>query len=108
MAVRPAFEHIVGEQLLVLVSRSINDFYFRVSVTDVNVGVFSMGKGLIVGLGATLLATAVPALEAASYRPRLALTRSVLKACRSSKTNHATQCGIAKRRTLLPRKLRHS
>jgi putative ABC transport system permease protein len=69
----------LGEQLLVLVSRSINDLYFRVSVTAVTVSAYSIGKGLIVGLAATLLAAAVPAIEAASCRPRLALTRSVLE-----------------------------
>jgi len=69
----------LGEHLLVLVSRSINDFYFRVSVTGVAVSPYSIGKGLIAGLGATLVAAAVPAVEAASYQPRLALTRSVLE-----------------------------
>ena len=69
----------LGEQLLVLVSRSINDFYFRVSVTEVDLSPYSIGKGLIAGLGATLIAAAVPAIEAASYLPRLALTRSVIE-----------------------------
>ncbi len=69
----------LGEQLLVLVSRSINDLYFRVSVTAVTVSPHTIGKGLIVGLAATLLAAAVPAIEAASCQPRLALTRSVLE-----------------------------
>jgi putative ABC transport system permease protein len=45
----------------------------------VTVSAYSIGKGLIVGLAATLLAAAVPAIEAASCRPRLALTRSVLE-----------------------------
>ncbi len=69
----------LGEQLLVLVSRSINDFYFRVNVTEVSVGLLSVSKGLVAGLGATLIAATVPAIEAASYRPRLALIRSVLE-----------------------------
>ena len=69
----------LGEHLLVLVSRSINDFYFRVSVTEVTVSPFSISMGLIAGLGATLVAAAVPAAEAASYQPKLALTRSVLE-----------------------------
>jgi len=69
----------LGEQLLVLVARSINDLYFRVNVTEVTVSSFSIAKGLFAGLGATLLAAAVPAMEAASYQPRLALTRSVLE-----------------------------
>jgi len=69
----------LGEHLLVLVSRSINDLYFRVSVTEVTLSPYSIGKGLIAGLGTTLLAAAVPAVEAASYQPRLTLTRSVLE-----------------------------
>jgi putative ABC transport system permease protein len=69
----------LGEQLLELVSRTINDLYFRVNVTDVSVSAFSVVKGLVAGVGAALLAAAVPALEATSYQPRLALTRSVLE-----------------------------
>jgi putative ABC transport system permease protein len=69
----------LGEQLLVLVSRSINDFYFRISVSEVAVSPFSIGKGLVAGLGATLLAATVPAIEASSYQPRLALARSVIE-----------------------------
>jgi putative ABC transport system permease protein len=69
----------LGEQLLVLVSRSINDLYFRVNVTEVAVSLYSIAKGLFAGIGATLIAAAVPAIEASSYQPRLALTRSVLE-----------------------------
>ena len=69
----------LGEQLLVLVSRSINDFYFRVSVSEVMLSPFSIGKGLVAGIAATLFAAIVPAIEAASWQPRLALTRSVLE-----------------------------
>ena len=69
----------LGEQLLELVSRTINDLYFRVSVTDVSVETFSVVKGLVAGVGAALVAAAFPALEAISYQPRLALTRSALE-----------------------------
>lgn len=69
----------LGDGLLALVSRSINDLYFRISVTDVLVSPWSVAKGLLAGLGATLLAAAVPAIEAASYRPQLAIARSVLE-----------------------------
>ena len=41
----------LGEQLLTLVARSINDLYFRVSVTEVSVGAFSLVKGLVGGIG---------------------------------------------------------
>ena len=69
----------LGQQLLVLVSRSINDLYFVVNVTDVSLSPLSAAKGLIAGLGATVISAIVPAMEAASYQPRLALTRSVLE-----------------------------
>jgi putative ABC transport system permease protein len=69
----------LGERLLGLVSRSINDFYFVVSVTDVSLSTSSILKGLIAGLGATLVAAIVPAAEAAAFRPQLALSRSVLE-----------------------------
>ncbi len=69
----------LGEQLLELVSRTINDLYFRVNVTDVTVSPFSVAKGLIAGVGAALVAAAIPAIEATSYHPRLALTRSVIE-----------------------------
>jgi putative ABC transport system permease protein len=69
----------LGDGLLTLVSRSINDLYFRITVTDIFVSPWSISKGLLAGLGATLLAAAVPATEAASYRPQLAIARSVLE-----------------------------
>lgn len=74
-----AFGVMLGETLLELVSRSINDLYFRVNVTSVSVEAASIAKGLVAGIGAALVAAAVPALEAASYAPQLALTRSTLE-----------------------------
>ncbi len=69
----------LGEQLLDLVSRTINNLYFRVSVSNVSIETFSVVKGLIAGVGAALVAAAFPAIEATSYQPRLALTRSSLE-----------------------------
>ena len=74
-----AFGVVLGEGLLELVSRSINDLYYRVNVTDVSIGTASIAKGLLAGVGAALAAAAVPALEAASYPPQLAMTRSTLE-----------------------------
>jgi putative ABC transport system permease protein len=69
----------LGEQLLQLVARTISDHYFVVNVTNVAIAPWSVAKGFTAGLGATVLAAAVPAIEASSYRPRLAMTRSVLE-----------------------------
>jgi putative ABC transport system permease protein len=69
----------LGEQLLNLVARTISDHYFVVNVTGVSIAPESIVKGFAAGLGATVLAAAVPAFEASSYQPRLAMTRSVLE-----------------------------
>jgi putative ABC transport system permease protein len=69
----------LGDQLVVLVSRTISDHYFRVTVTDVQAAPWSIAKGVLAGVGTTCIAAAVPAAEASSYRPRLALSRSVLE-----------------------------
>src|SRR5690606_9976557 len=52
---------------------------FVVNVTEVSASPSSMTKGFVAGFAATVLAAAVPAMEAASYRPRLALSRSLLE-----------------------------
>jgi putative ABC transport system permease protein len=70
---------VLGEQLLDLVARTINDLYFRVNVTTVSVGTFSIAKGLVAGIGAALVAAALPAIEATAYEPRLAMMRSALE-----------------------------
>jgi putative ABC transport system permease protein len=70
---------VLGEKLLALVAQSINDLYFRLNVTDVMVSPLSVTKGLIAGVGASLAAAAVPAIEAMSFPPRLAMTRSSLE-----------------------------
>jgi putative ABC transport system permease protein len=69
----------LGEWLITLVSRSINDLYFVVNVTQITAEPGSIAKGLLAGLGATLVAAAVPAWEAASNAPRLVLSRAVLE-----------------------------
>ncbi len=69
----------LGEQLLQLVARSISDHYFVIHVTGVSVAPATVAKGLAAGMGATVLAAAAPAYEAASYQPRLAMARSVLE-----------------------------
>ena len=70
---------LLGERLLLLVSQSINDLYFRLNVTDVMVSPLSIAKGVAAGVGASLAAAAVPAIEAMSFPPRLAMTRSSLE-----------------------------
>lgn len=67
---------LLGERMLTLVSRSINDLYFVLNVTDVSLSASETAKALSAGLCTTLLAAAIPAIEAAFSQPRLAMTRS--------------------------------
>lgn len=69
----------LAERLLALVSRSINDLYFVVNVTEVVADPAALAKGFLAGLTATLVAAAVPAAEAAASPPRLAMARAVLE-----------------------------
>ncbi|MDJ0938854.1 MAG: FtsX-like permease family protein [Woeseiaceae bacterium] len=85
----------LGDRLLALVSLSINDFYFRVNATNVTVSAFSVTKGMLAGVGAALVASAVPALEAMAYEPRLAMARSTLEQHTSRFLPIAAILGIA-------------
>ncbi|MDX1508883.1 MAG: ABC transporter permease, partial [Woeseiaceae bacterium] len=86
---------VLGEQLLQLVARSINDLYFRLSVTDVSVNPLSIAKGVAAGIGAALLAAAAPAMEATTYAPRLAMSRSSIERRAASSLPYVTLAGIA-------------
>lgn len=70
----------LADGLLELVTRTINDLYFAVTVREVAVPPLALVKGVVLGVGATLAAAAAPALEAASSPPRATLTRSYLEA----------------------------
>ncbi len=74
-----AFGVLLGNGLVDLVSRTINDHYFVVTVTEVQWSALSLSKGALAGLGAAAAAVLVPAAEAANYPPRLTLTRSSLE-----------------------------
>lgn len=66
----------LGQVLLDLVGRTINDLYFYIEVRRVGVSTASLAKACLLGITAAILATALPALEASRTRPRLALARS--------------------------------
>jgi putative ABC transport system permease protein len=71
---------LLGRGLLHLVTQSINDLYFAVSVRGLSLSPGSFAKGAAIGMGATLAAALAPALEATLTPPRAVLNRSVLEA----------------------------
>ena len=67
---------VLARGLVGMVSRTINDLYFSVSVSSVDIEPALVVKAAALGLGATLLAALPPALEAAGANPRVAALRS--------------------------------
>ncbi len=78
-AVGLALGVVMGRGLVRMVTRTINDLYFAVSVERLALPPGVLVKGALLGVGATLLAALPPALEAAAAPPRMARTRSVIE-----------------------------
>ncbi|MCK6625378.1 MAG: FtsX-like permease family protein [Anaerolineae bacterium] len=71
------FGVILGRGLVGLVTQTINDLYFTLTVQSVSLSPLTLYKGLVAGLAAGLLAAFVPALEATTVPPNSALKRSL-------------------------------
>jgi putative ABC transport system permease protein len=67
---------LLGSRLVRLVAGTINDLYFTVSVTSVQIGTLTLLKAVLLGVGATLAAAAAPAAEAVRAPARASLTRA--------------------------------
>ena len=69
----------VGHGLVRLVSQTVNDLYYVVAVQQVALPAGTILEALGAGLGTALVASLLPALEAAGSVPQLGLRRSVLE-----------------------------
>jgi putative ABC transport system permease protein len=67
---------ILGQGAVRLVTQTINDLYFVVTVRGTIVPVESLVKGVALGTVATFVSAVLPAWEAAAAPPRLTLVRS--------------------------------
>lgn len=70
----------IGRELIGLVSRTINDLYFVVSVRDVVLPTAAVVKAFVIGVVTALVAGALPAAEVAHSPPQLGIRRSVIEA----------------------------
>jgi putative ABC transport system permease protein len=70
---------LMGQSAVGMVTQTINDLYFQVTVRGVQVPLSSLVRGALLGILATALTAAPPAWEAASVPPRVALSRSSLE-----------------------------
>ncbi len=66
----------MGRGIVGMVTQTINDLFFVITVRDIPVPVFSLIKGNLLGIVATTITAAFPAWEAARIPPRTALIRS--------------------------------
>jgi putative ABC transport system permease protein len=69
----------MGRNAVSMVTQTVNDLYFVLTVRDVGIPVLSLIKGGFVGIVATVVTASLPAWEAASVPPRAALSRSGLE-----------------------------
>ena len=67
---------IVGRGLVEVITQTISDLFYVVSVQELSVPAWSLAKGVALGVAATLCAALVPALEATGIPAREALSRS--------------------------------
>lgn len=70
---------VLGHGLVGLVTQTINDLYFVVTVRGLMIDPLVLLKGMLLGIGATLIAASVPALEATLTPPRTTLNRSSIE-----------------------------
>lgn len=70
---------ILGRGMVQLVTQTINDLYFVVNVQSVTISPWSLIKGLLIGVSASIIASAIPAWEAMRTTPQSTLRRSTLE-----------------------------
>ena len=70
---------VIGRGILNIITQTITDLFFVVSVQELSIPVWSLVKGALLGLFATLAAAFVPALEATGVSARETLSRSHLE-----------------------------
>jgi putative ABC transport system permease protein len=70
---------VLAQELLALVTRTINDLYYSLEVSKVNLSPGILAEPLLLGVLGALVAALLPAVEAAGAPPRLALQRHELE-----------------------------
>jgi putative ABC transport system permease protein len=70
---------LIGNGLVALVTRTINDLYFVLTVNSLLISPWMLAKGFLVGVAVTLTASLAPALDAARVSPHEATGRSSME-----------------------------
>jgi putative ABC transport system permease protein len=85
---------LLGQGAVQMVTQTINDLYFVVSVRGIQIPASSLLKGGLAGFFASVFAAAAPAWEAAAVPPRLALSRAGLESKAESAVSLAAGLGV--------------
>lgn len=86
---------LLGQGSVRLVTRTINDLFFTLTVQEMVVPMISIWKGALIGLVSTVTAAVFPAWEAASVPPRESLMRSKLEQRAQKMIRSAVGLGLA-------------
>ncbi|MEO7838784.1 MAG: FtsX-like permease family protein, partial [Anaerolineales bacterium] len=78
---------LLGQGAVQMVTQTINDLFFVVSISGIQIPASSLLKGGLAGFFASVFAAAPPAWEAASIQPHLALSRAGLESKAQSTVN---------------------
>ena len=70
---------LLGHGIVGLITQSINDFYFVVSVREISIAPFTLVKAVVIGITAAIVASVIPALEAMQTSPQSTIQRSTLE-----------------------------
>jgi putative ABC transport system permease protein len=85
---------LLGQGAVQMVTQTINDLFFVVSIRGIQIPASSLVKGGLAGFLASLCAAGPPAWEAASVPPRLALSRAGLESRARSAVGLAAGLGF--------------
>ncbi len=89
-----AAAYFISKFLLTIVSQTINDLYYVVSVREIYITPAIIIKGIALGVLATLLSALKPAKEASGVHPRSAMMRSEQESSLIKKIPRMTVSGI--------------
>ena len=85
---------LLGRGLMSIVTQTINDLFFVVSVREATIPISVLLKGGLLGVFTALVAAIVPALEATSVTARAAMARSTIETRLRRTIPRATTVGI--------------
>ncbi|MEM1128853.1 MAG: FtsX-like permease family protein [Bacteroidota bacterium] len=90
-----AVGYVLAQGLVQLVTQTINDLYYVLAVRSLTIAPWTLAKGVLLGLGATVVAALWPAREATSAPPSAVLRRSEEEATTRARIPYLAGAGVA-------------